>query len=214
MGKSLDHAPDRRWTEKEITNRKPFKTDIEIQKKTPEELRYEVPDADIGGLYLIVQPSGIKSFALRYRLNGKPAKFTLGRYLPPEHRAKKAKASADPQVGDYLMLADAHKLAIDIKHQVQRGIDPARAKRERKDEQQRAEANTFRSVAEAYLIDQCGMEIGTEGKAHFDRSKKRSGPERYRTLKRLVFPTLGGKPIAEIKKDDIDRLSRSTNDER
>ena len=206
MGKNLDHAPNHEWTEQEIKNRKPFENDIDIKNKKPEESRYEVPDEKISGLYLIVQPSGVKSFALRYRLNGKPAKFTLGRYLPPEHRKKKAKASADPQVGDDLMLADAHLLAIDIKHQVKRGIDPARAKRERKDEQQRKDANTFASVAMAYLADQCGMEIDSDGEPLFDRAQKRTGRERYYMLRRLVLPTLGNRPIAGIGKGDIEDL--------
>ena len=39
----------------------------------------EIPDAGLSGLYLIVQPSGSKSWAVRYRLHGRPANMTLGR---------------------------------------------------------------------------------------------------------------------------------------
>ena len=32
--------------------------------------RLEIPDAIIPGLYLVVQPSGVKSWAVRYRYQG------------------------------------------------------------------------------------------------------------------------------------------------
>src|SRR4051812_15818093 len=40
--------------------------------------RRELPDDDARGLFLIVQPSGKKSWALRYRYVGKARKLTLG----------------------------------------------------------------------------------------------------------------------------------------
>jgi integrase len=42
--------------------------------------RVEIPDGAVSGLYLIVQPSGAKSWAVRYRHHGRPAKLTLGPY--------------------------------------------------------------------------------------------------------------------------------------
>jgi integrase len=42
--------------------------------------RREVPDAYCPGLYFIVQPSGAKSWAVRYRHAGKTAKLTLGTF--------------------------------------------------------------------------------------------------------------------------------------
>lgn len=42
--------------------------------------RVEIPDGIVPGLYLVVQPSGKKSWALRFRYGGKPAKLTFGRY--------------------------------------------------------------------------------------------------------------------------------------
>src|SRR5262249_12761116 len=46
----------------------------------PASTRQEIPDALLPGLYLIVQPSGARSWAVRYRHNGKPCKHTLGPY--------------------------------------------------------------------------------------------------------------------------------------
>src|SRR4051794_22929859 len=42
--------------------------------------RLEVPDAALPGLYFIIQPSGAKSWAVRYRAGGKTRKLTLGTY--------------------------------------------------------------------------------------------------------------------------------------
>src|SRR5262245_46079968 len=42
--------------------------------------RIEKPAGLIPGLYLVVQPSGAKSWALRYRANGQPTKLTLGSF--------------------------------------------------------------------------------------------------------------------------------------
>jgi integrase len=42
--------------------------------------RQEIPDRHLPGLYLVIQPSGAKSFAVRYRSNGRTRKHTLGSY--------------------------------------------------------------------------------------------------------------------------------------
>ena len=52
-------------------------TDIAIHNLKPQAGRYEIPDPGASGLYVIVQPSGHKSFAVRYRLGGRPQKLTL-----------------------------------------------------------------------------------------------------------------------------------------
>ena len=51
-----------------------------IEAAKPKEKRYELPDAALPCFYLVVQPSGYKSFALRYRAAGKPRKLTIGAF--------------------------------------------------------------------------------------------------------------------------------------
>lgn len=51
-----------------------------IEKIKGREERAEFPDDLPRGLYLVVQPSGAKSWAVRYRFGGKPRKLTLGVY--------------------------------------------------------------------------------------------------------------------------------------
>jgi len=64
---------------------------VENLKPDPDK-RLEVPDPALAGLYLIVQPSGAKSWALRYRFGGKSAKLTLGRW--PAMGVAEARTSA------------------------------------------------------------------------------------------------------------------------
>ncbi len=55
-------------------------TDVGIRKLATPATRREVPDGKVTGLYLVLQPSGRKSWALRFRANGKPVKLTIGGY--------------------------------------------------------------------------------------------------------------------------------------
>ncbi len=75
--------------------------------------RIEKPDPGLSGLYLVVQPTGVKSWALRYRFDGKPAKLTLGRW---------------PLMG----LADARLAASVAIGKVERGENPGAAKKAEK----------------------------------------------------------------------------------
>jgi integrase len=55
-------------------------TALAVERIKPCEKRVEIPDALAPGLYLVVQRSGYKSWAVRYRLNGRTAKHTIGRF--------------------------------------------------------------------------------------------------------------------------------------
>lgn len=59
--------------------------------------RLEVPDALLPGLYLIVQPSDAKSWAVRYRFRGDSMKHTLGTLAAFD--LKKARESARDALG-------------------------------------------------------------------------------------------------------------------
>src|SRR5438046_1677274 len=49
-----------------------------VENAKPGPARREIPDGLLPGLYLIVQPSGAKSWALRYRFGGRSRKHTIG----------------------------------------------------------------------------------------------------------------------------------------
>ncbi|SOE01762.1 tyrosine-type recombinase/integrase [Caenispirillum bisanense] len=76
-----------------------------VEAAKPTECRVEIPDGGLKGLYLVVQPSGVKGWALRYRHAGKSRKLSLGRY---------------PIVG----LADARERATEALKLLDSGVDP------------------------------------------------------------------------------------------
>ena len=85
---------------------------VEKIKPNPDK-RCEIPDPALSGLYLVVQPSGVKSFALRYRFAGKPKKLTLGRWPT-------------------MTLGAARAAATDALDEIERGRDPATARKSRR----------------------------------------------------------------------------------
>jgi hypothetical protein len=51
-----------------------------VEAMKPGRVRREIPDGLLPGHYLVIQPSGARSWAVRYRSNGRPRKHTLGSY--------------------------------------------------------------------------------------------------------------------------------------
>src|ERR1700730_5783874 len=85
-------------------------TQIGIDNLKPGPARREIPDGKETGLYFVIQPTGRKTWALRYRFNGKPRKLTVGPY---------------PAIG----LGKARAEAIKAKSAIASGNDPASNKR-------------------------------------------------------------------------------------
>jgi integrase len=149
-------------------------TDVAIRKLKPGLERYEEHDAL--GLYVVVQKSGHKSYALRFKRGGRTTKLTLG------------------TVG-VISLAEARSLAAAARVELQKGNDPAAEKRAAKAAKRveaDAAADTLRAVCESWLK--------REG------SKLRTGERKGKDLQRLVYPTLGHRPIGEIKRSEIVKL--------
>jgi hypothetical protein len=121
-------------------------TDAAIRKLKARPQRREVPDDKANGLYLVIQPSGAKSFAMRFRRpDGKSAKLTLGSVEFSE-----VEPTDEPEIGAPLTLAMARQLAARIHRERKRGVDvvgetKARTERTRRDSEVRA-ANTFGSA--------------------------------------------------------------------
>jgi integrase len=103
-----------------------------VENLKPGPARREIPDAGCVGLYLISQPSGHRSWALRYRFGGRPAKLTLGSWPA-------------------MSLLDARRAAIDAQRELGKGHDPAKAKVDAKIKADAAKANTVTAICESYL---------------------------------------------------------------
>lgn len=136
-------------------------TAASVEKLKPDpERRLEIPDGLLVGLYLVVQPSGKKSWAARFRVAGKPKKLTLGGF---------------PAV----TLEDAREAAREALRQAQKGDDPAAAKQEAKrqaKEAVEADRDNFGTVARQFLD-------------RYAKPKNRSWKETARTLGLIPDPT-------------------------
>lgn len=135
--------------------------------------RREIPDPALSGLYLVVQPSGVKSWALRYRWANKPKKLTLGRW---------------PVMG----LADARGAASKAIAKVETGTDPGVAKKK---------AKAARIEAQLSERDLIKTLVGDYGKRHLASLK--SGAVVKRELERHVVKPWGDRDIHDITKRDV-----------
>jgi integrase len=145
-------------------------TDLAVRNAKPGAARYERSDNG-SGLWLVVQPSGHKSYVTRTRFKGLPIKHTHGD-------------------ADALSLADARVLNAEAIKQAKKGVDPRAAKKDARAQRVIAEANTFEAVALLYLNTDKVKKLRTIGQL------------RYR-LTQLVFPQIGDKPIADLKRSQI-----------
>ena len=117
----------KKLTAKQVENAKP-RLGKEGGKNEGQPVRTEISDGG-SGLWLIVQPNGHKSWAVRYRVNGVPRKHTL----------------------EAISLADARVEAAEAIKQANNGNDPTKAKKAEKQKIEVAKANTFAAVAALYL---------------------------------------------------------------
>ena len=152
-------------------------TDLTVKAEQPSDRRREIPDGKISGLYLIIQPSGQKSWAVRYRAAGTPRKFTLGDY---------------PTLG----LAAARKRAQEAMGDVARGMDPAGAKRA-----SRAAAKAAKGVTHD-LVEK----VVEDFIERYARPNTRDWEETARLLKKDVAPAWRGRRLSEITRADVHAL--------
>jgi integrase len=150
-----------------------------VESTKPAATRYERPDGGCRGLYLITQPSGLKSWACRYRFNGKPYKYTLGAW---------------PSVP----LAEARRLAAAALAQVARGINPVAEKRQAKTTAADRVRDTIERLAELYLEQHCRK-----------KTREKSWRQAESIFHREVIPRWWGRPAAEITRKDVRELVRA-----
>ena len=121
-----------------------------VQRLRPTTQRREIRDGGAPGLYLVIQSSGHKSWAMRLsRLDGRSAKLTLG---PCDLTGRDP--DGEPVLGGPLSLSAARILCVNLSRQRTAGIDVAsltHQKRERvlKDPDQ----GTFAATAKEFIAD-------------------------------------------------------------
>ena len=153
-------------------------TDVAIRKIGPSDKRCEVPDGKVSGLYLVVQPSGAKSWALRYRIYGASRKLTLGPY--PGLDLAEARRKAQEAIGD-----------------IARGKDPAAEKKVVREEQRAANSPSDR--VEAIVAQFVQKHLAKKAKPSWAK-------EAERLLRVEIVSKWGERKLGEIKRADVRRL--------
>ena len=147
-----------------------------VENITPGSARMELPDGLVAGLYFVVQPSGSRSWAVRYRHEGKTRKLTLGPY---------------PAIG----ISDARRLARLKLQAAAEGSDPAALKIEtrRKAKDDKPDKDLMKTVAADFV-------------ERYAKKKNRSWAETERLLNKEVVSRWGKRRIQDIKKRDVIEL--------
>jgi integrase len=144
-------------------------------------------DEALPGFGLVVTAAGHRSYLVKYRVDGQPRKMTI-------------KAA--------LKLADARKEAKAIQGRVAKGDDPLTERRKAQASVACAELDTLQAICENFLVREGGAKRDARGNLTFDGDARalRTGAERYRAFKMLVFPTLGKRDINTIKNSELNKL--------
>jgi integrase len=174
-------------------------TAVAVDKLRPGAARREVPVGGARGLVVVVQPSGAKSWAMRFRRpGGRLAKLTLGPVAPLGHEQ-----DGDPVIGAPLSLAAARRLANQVHHERAQGHDVVAEHQSAQRRQRDARASTFGAAAVQFVDEHArprtrrwretaGL-LGLEADADGVLSVRRGGlADRWRD-----------KPVAEVTPDDI-----------
>ncbi len=157
-----------------------------IARKPPEIGVLELWDTVVPGLALRIGYGGARTYTVTTRIHGRQVRRKVGNTAT--HSLAEARQAARE------VLIDAAK----GKDTASREAKKTAAEQARR-EAERATANTFRSVAEAWLAD-----TGKGGGARL--SSKRNILSQ---LEREVFPTLGAVPVLEIRRADVRDLVRA-----
>ena len=146
------------------------------------EVRREVPDGLVNGLYLVLQPSGARSWAIRYRnAAGTPRKHTLGTY---------------PAID----LKSAREVAQGFLVEVAKGGDPAAdRKAARAGEKISSERDLVEKVVDQFI-------------ERYAKANQRSWEETRRILDREVVKAWRGRHLAAIGRADVHELLDSIVD--
>lgn len=154
--------------------------------------RTEVPDGSCRGLFLVIQPTGRKSWALRYRnADGRTRKLTLGTALVS---ADGGEPNLAPVLGSAMTLAGARALAQASLHGVALGKDPAAEKRIEKAREPEA-YTTVGAMVQRFIKRHCVPNM-----------KASSRHEAERLLTREVLPLWKDRKIEEITRTDVREL--------
>lgn len=152
-------------------------TDAKVKTLKAKEKLYRILDAE--RLYIEVRPTGKKIWRYKFVLNGKEGSISFGEY---------------PAVS----LQEARKLKEDAQAQLAKGLNPANEKKKEKVQQKLMTNNTFKSIAEEYVLEKM-------------KYKSKDYVKRFNEcMKKDVYGEIGNLPIKEITSAHILNIMRNT----
>lgn len=152
--------------------------------------RREIADGILTGLYFVIQPTGRKSWAVRYRASGIPKKVTLGNSLFGDD----ADAAGEE-------LTRIRREAAHILERVRRGEDPGAEKQAAKREVKDEDRDKFQTVVERYLKEYASKRRGETEKARLLGVRLQDGE--WKANPERAVGLWGDKPIQDITRRDI-----------
>ncbi|RDI03939.1 integrase [Caldimonas thermodepolymerans] len=163
-------------------------TDTSLKALKPQAKAYKVTDG--GGMYVVVSPSGTKTFRYDYRLDGKRETLTVGRYEPGTANRTDSELKA-LDYGAVVSLKDARALRDRARRSVEAGVSPSKAKVEKRIAS--ADADTFGAWVKRYFEHKADPKSGKEQLADSTLALRKS------VYRRILEEPLGKKRLDEIK---------------
>ncbi len=175
-------------------------TDAAVRKFRPGPQRRVIRDAAATSLYLVIQPSGHKSWMMRFRRpGGKPGKIVLG---PLD--ASGRELMGEPQIGQPLSLVAARALAAAVHRERALGRDPVGDHKARK-HRQRAEIAERSASSFAFAARQFIEEHARPHTRRWPEAARMLGyqPEDLSPIPGGLVVRWGDRPVGEIDGHDV-----------
>jgi Arm domain-containing DNA-binding protein/integrase-like protein len=151
-------------------------TTIALEKIKPGSKRKEIPDGRVGGLYFVIQPSGKRSWAFRYRHGGQSRKLTLGAYPATS-------------------LKSAREKVADAKNATGQGRDPAAEKKASRADATAQAGDLVEAVTTRFVAQHAKRKLKAATAAEVDR-----------LLNKEIVTPWRGRRLSQIGRADIHTL--------
>jgi integrase len=166
-------------------------TDAKIRAAKPRQKSYKLFDGE--GLYLEVSPSGGKWWRLKYRINGKEKRLSLGTYPEVPLASSKNNISG-------AMITGAREKREAARQLLAEGIDPSQHRKMMLSAKEGLTADSFEAVTREWLVK-------------FSARLKPSSVERkLKIFENDVFPWIGARPITALTAPEVLSVLRRIED--
>lgn len=159
-------------------------SDTKVKTLKPKDKVYRILDAE--RLYIEVRTTGAKIWRFKFTVNGKEGTLSFGEY---------------PAVS----LQEARRLKDDAKAKLAKGLNPSLEKKKEKLEQRITINNTFKSIAEEYVVEQ----MKHKSEAYVARFKDCMQKDVYKDIGHIPVTDITSAYILEVMKNTVKRVSES-----